>query len=191
MTFWRTFHAVNENVAFVLGLSLNIILLTVIKKVTVKSMQKYNILLLQCCCIDLIQVFISFIVKPVIVIEQKTLYYLSNGFLRPIGGWVEMLGIDLWSASVFFCINSMPVSYVFRYRTVVLNAEISKRFYILSLIIAALSASVFTIVSWKYHFMENQHLLYTAEKNIAWLMADDEGKVKASGVCPGVSFRNL
>ena len=191
MTFWRSFHSINEDAAFLLGFSLNILLLIVIKKVRVKSMKKYNILLLQCCIIDLLQVVISFVVKPVVIIHKRTLYYLSNGFLRPVGGVIEMIGIDLWSASVFFCINSMPVSYVFRYRTVCLNAEISTRFYMLSLVIAALSASIYTTVSWKFHFMDNQQLLYTAEKSISWLMADDEGKVKASGVCPGVRFNNL
>ena len=188
MTFWRNFHNVNENIAFVFGFGLNVLLLIVIKTVKVKAMQKYNILLIQCCCIDLIEVFMSFIVKPVVIIHKQNLYYLSNGLLRPIGGWIEALGIDLWSASVFFCINSMPVSYIFRYRTVCLSTETSKKFYIMSLVIAALSASTFTIISWKFHFMDNRHLLYTAEKSISWLMADDEGKVKAAAICFHVSF---
>ena len=188
MTFWRTFHSINEDLAFVFGFSLNVLLLIIIKRVEVKSMKKYNILLLQCCCVDMLQVVSSFVVKPVIVIHEKSLYYLSNGILRPIGGPVEMLGIITWTISVFFCINSMPVTYVFRYRTVCLNATISKTFYISSLIMAFLSASTFGIIQWKFHYLHNKNMTYLAENNFGWLMADDEGKVKAASVCFAVSF---
>ena len=182
------FHAINENLAFISGSSLNILLLIIVTRVRIKAMKNYNVLLLQCCFVDLIQVVISFIVKPVIVIHKRTLYYLSNGFLRPIGGVIEAVGIEAWSASVFFCISSMPVAYIFRYRTVCLSAEISPRFYILSLILAVLNSSIYTLISWKYHYNENRHLLYLAESSFPWLMADDEGKVQASGICPGVSI---
>ena len=188
MTFWRTFHAVNETIAFVFGFGLNILLLIVIHRVKIKAMQKYNILLLQCCCVDILQVITSFIVKPILVIHSKSLYYLSNGFLRSIGGDIEMLGICLWTTSVFFCINSMPVTYVFRYRTVCLNATISKTFYISSLIMAFLSASTFGMIQWKFHYLDNKNMTYLAENNFGWLMADDEGKVKAASVTFVVSF---
>ena len=190
MTFWRTFHSINEDLAFFCGLNLNLLLIIIIYKIKVKSMQKYNILLLQCCCIDLFQVIISFIVKPVVVVHKKSLYYLSNGFLRPVGGNVEMLGIISWSTSVFFCINSMPISYVFRYRTVCLNTRISKMFYVISLIVAFLSASTFGMAIWKFHYLDNRHLTYMAEQGFPWLMADNEGKVKAASVCPTVRFLN-
>src|SRR5690606_30839962 len=139
-------------------------------------------------CVDLLQVFVSFIVKPVTVMYKKSEYFLSNGFLRPIGGPIEMIGIALWTVSVFFCINSMPVSFIFRYRTLCLNTTISKKFYIASLIAAFLSASTFGIIVWKFHYLDNKDLTYLAEKSFPWLMADDEGKVKAASACPGVSF---
>ena len=188
MTFWRTFHSINEDVAFVSGLSLNLLLLFLIYNVKTKSMQKYNILLLQCCIIDLIQVVMSFIVKPVLVVHKKNLYYLSNGFLRPIGGWVEGLGIAVWTSSVFLSVDSMPVSFIFRYQTVCLHKQISTRFYVISLIVAALSASTFGFVVWKFHYLDHHHLAYMAEEGFAWLMADGNGKVKAASVCPTVSF---
>ena len=188
MAFWRTFHSINEDVAFGFGLSLNVLLLFIIKKVKIKSMQKYNILLLQCCCVDLIQVFSSFIVKPVIVIHEKSLYYLSNGPLRSIGGPIEMLGIITWATSVFFCINSMPVTYLFRYRTVCLNTTISKTFYTTSLLIAFLSASTYGMIMWKFHYLDNWNMAHLTEQNFAWLIADDEGKVKAASVCFTVSY---
>ena len=191
MTIWRTFNSINEDLAFGFGLSLNLLLLIVIHKVKVVALKKYNLLLLQCCIIDLIQVVISFLVKPVIVIHKRTLYYLSNGFLRPTGGMIEAVGIEAWLFSVFFCIGSMPVAFVFRYRTVCLRATISKKFYITALIIAALNACIYTSVSWKYHFIENRDMLYLAEEGFAWLMADDEGKVKAASACPAVSFLHL
>ena len=185
---WRTFHTINEDMAFASGLSLNLLLLFLIHKVKIKSMQKYNVLLLQCCCVDMFQIFISFIVKPVVIFHKRNEYFLSNGFLRPIGGWVEMLGITLWTISVFFCINSMPLSYIFRYRTLCLKKEVSKVFYVTSLFIALCSASSFGIIIWKYHYIDNGHLTYMAEEGFGWLMADDEGKVKAASACPGVSF---
>lgn len=186
--FWRTFHAINEDLAFGSGLSLNLLLLYLVKKVTIKSMQKYNILLIQCCCVDMFQLFISFIVKPVVIFHERNEYFLSNGFLRPFGGWVEMLGITLWTISVFFCINSMPLSYIFRYWTLCLNKEVSKKFYVISLIIAICSASSFGIIIWKFHYLDNAQWTYLAEEGIGWLMVDDEGKVKAASACPGVSF---
>ena len=190
MTFWRIFHRINEDFAFACGFSLNVLLLIVITKIQVKSLQKYNILLIQCCCVDMIQVITTFVVKPMAIVHQKNIYYMSNGFLRPIGGWVEMLGIVSWIISVFFCISSMPVSFIFRYRTVVLNAEISKKFYIISLVIVFISASTFGIIIWKFHYLDNRHLTYVAEEPLAWLVADDEGKVKTASVCFAVSFLN-
>ena len=188
MTFWRNFHLINEDLVFPIGFSLNILLLILIKKVQVKGMKQYNVLLFQCCCIDMYQCIITFIVKPVTVMHERSLYYLSNGFLRPIGGPIEMLGIIMWSTSVFLCICSMPISYIFRYRTVCLNREISNRFYIVSLSIAFVNITIFGMILWKFHYLDNQNITYLAEKNFAWLMADDEGKVKAASVCPAVSF---
>ena len=188
MTFWRTFHAINEDLAFAFGFSLNILLLIVIKKIKIKSLKEYNILLFQCCCVDLLQVVISFVVKPIIVVCEKSEYFISNGFLRPIGGDIEMLGIVSWSTSVFFCINSMPISFVFRYQTLCLNAKISMKFYVVSLIAAFLSASTFGWIMWKFHYLDNRHLTYLAEHSFSWLIADDENNVRAISVCPTVSF---
>ena len=98
-----------------------------------------------------------------------------------------MLGITLWTISVFFCINSMPISYIFRYRTLCLNKEVSKKFYVISLIVAICNASSFGIIIWKFHYIDNAQWTYLAEEGIGWLMADDEGKVKAASACPGVS----
>ena len=187
MTVWRTLHSINEDVSFSLGFFFNVLLLIVIKKVKVKSMQEYNILLFQCCCVDMFQVMTSFIVKPITVMHNRSEYFLSNGFLRSTGGDIEMLGIVAWITSVFFCIDSMPITFIFRYRTVCLNHGTSKRFYAISLIIAFLIASIFGIIVWKKHYIENGHLAYLAENNFGWLMADDKGKVKAASVCPGVS----
>ena len=179
---------INEDVAFFFGFTLNILLLVIIKKIKVNSIQKYNILLLQCCCIDMFQVFTSFITKPVLVFDKRNMYYLTNGFLRPIGGRIEMLGIIFWTVSVCFCICSMPVSYIFRYRIVCLSAEISKGFYITSLFAALSGPLIYGVFIWKFHYLDNQHLTYLAEEAFPWLMADDEGKVKAASVCPAVSF---
>ena len=191
MTFWRTFHQISEDIAFLLGFGLNILLLIVIKKIRVKSLQKYNILLFQCCCIDMLQDIISFIVKPVLIFDKQNMYYLSNGFLRPIGGPIEMVGIALWGTSACFCVCSMPVSFVFRYRTVCLNATISKTFYATSVIIAFLSASSYGIYVWKFQYMDNGQMTYLAEEPLAWLIADDEGKVKAASFCYAVSLKGF
>ena len=188
MTYWREFHSINEDLAFFFGVTLNILLLIVIKKVKVKSIHNFNILLLQCCGIDMFQVITSFIVKPIIIVYGKSEYLLSNGLLRPIGGEIEMIGIICWKVSMCFCICSMPVSYIFRYRTVVLNVEIHKGFYIISLVTAFFSASIYGVIIWKFHYLDNHHLTPLAEKGFSWLIADNEGKVKASSVCPGVSF---
>ena len=174
--------------AFIFGFSLNVLLLIVIHKIKIKILKQYNILLIQCCCVDLFQVIISFIVKPVVVFYKKDEYLLSNGFLRPIGGWVEMLGVVLWATSVMFCISSMPVSYIFRYRTVCLNAKISAKFYIFSLFIAMLVTSTFAIIVWKFHYIDGREMAYLAEKGFPWLMADDKGEVKAASVCLSVSL---
>ena len=187
MTFWRDFHRINEDLVFPFGFSLNVLLLIIIKNVKVPSLKKYNILLLQCCCIDMYQSIITFIVKPVTVMHERSLYYLSNGFLRPIGGPIEMLGIILWSTSVFLCICSMPVSFVFRHRMVVLNKQITNKFYITCLSIAVFNIAIFGTILWKFHYIDNQNMTYLAEKNFGWLMADDEGKVKAASVCLNVS----
>jgi len=188
MTFWRTFHSVNEDFAFACGFGLNVLLIVVIIKIKVKSLQKYNILLIQCCCVDMIQVITTFVVKPLAIVDHRNIYYLSNGFLRLFGGSIEMLGLVLWLNSVLLCISSMPVSFIFRYRTVVSNTAITKKFYIISLIIVFMSASTFGIIVWKFHFLDNRNLTYLAEEPLAWLLADDEGKVKAASVCFAVSF---
>ena len=186
MGFWRTLHSIHEDLIFVFGFSLNILLLVVIKKIKIKSLYKYNILLLQCCCVDLLQVLTTFVVKPITIFYHRNMYHLSNGFLRPIGGQIEVMGIALWITSVCFCVCSMPVSFIFRYRTLCLNATISKKFYIISLIVAFLSASTLGIIIWKLQYIDNGHLTYLAE-GFSWLLGDDEGKVNAVASCPGVS----
>ena len=188
MMFWRAFHFVNETLAFVFGFGLNTLLLILILTTKIKSMRKFNILLIQCCCIDMLQVLISFIVKPIIVFHNKNEYFLSNGFLRPIGGPIEMLGIVSWTSSVCFCVCATPISYIFRYRTVCLNETISTKFYVTSVIIAFLSASSYGIYAWKFHYLDNHHLAYLAEESLGWLIADNEGEVKAISFCPAVSF---
>ena len=187
MAFWRRFHEINEDLASVLGFSLNLILLIIIKTIKVRSLQNYNILLIQCCCVDMFLIVTSFIVKPVIVFHKRNEYLLSNGLLRSFGGSIEMVGICLWSTAIFFCISSMPVSYIFRYRTVCLNAQISKKFYVLSLLIAMFTAFLFGIIIWKFHYIDGRAMTYLAEEGFPWLMADNEGKVKAASACPGVS----
>ena len=191
MAFWRTFHTVNENVVFILGFTLNVLLLIVIKKVKVKAMQKYNVLLIQCCCVDLFQIFISIIVRPVTMSYNNNVYFLTNGFLRRIGGHAEMLGICLWVTSVCFCVCSMPISYVFRYRMMCLKSEISVKFYVISLVLTLPSASAVGAIVWKFHYINNHNLLYLAENGFSWLMADDEGKVKAASICPAVSLNDF
>ena len=186
MTFWRQFHFINECIAFICGFGLNTLLLIAIRKVDIKAMRKYNILLFQCCCVDMFQLIIGFLAKPVVVVHNKNVYFLSNGFLRSVGGWVEMTGIIFWAIAVFFCINSMPVSYIFRYRTLCLNAKISARFYIVSLTMAFFNASIFGILVLKFHYLDNSNMVYLAE-GLSWLMADDEGRVKAASVCLTVS----
>ena len=188
MTFWRWFHSINEDVAFGIGLTLNLLLLIIVHKIKIKAMQQYNILLLQCCCVDMFQLIVSFVVKPVTMFHNRSIYLISNGLLQQIGGDIEMVGIVLWAISVFFCINSMPVSYIFRYRMVCSNKKISRKFYLISLLMAFLSASTYGIIAWKFHYLENRHLAYHAEESFAWLMADDNGKVNAASVCPGVSL---
>ena len=188
MAFWRTFHSLNEDLVFILGFTLNIMLLIVIKKVRIKLMQKYNILLLQCCCVDMFQLLTNFIVKPIYIIHKRSLYYMSNGFLRPIGGWAEVLGICLWATSVCFCVCSMPVSFIFRYRILCLNAEISKKFYVISLTVAFLSASTMGIIVLKFQHIDNHHLVYLAEEAFPWLVAESDGRVRAVCICPAVSL---
>ena len=191
MTFWRTFHLINEDLAFVFGFVLNILLLVITKKVKVKSLQKYNTLLFQCCCVDMLQVIISIIVKPIIIVQQKNLYYLCNGFLRSTGWPIEAVGICLWTTSVFFCINSMPVSYIFRYRTVVLNAKIHKGFYIISLVTAFFSASTFGALLWTFNSSGNVEIPYSTQKSLSWLIGDDKGKISVASFYPAVSFTQL
>ena len=188
MSFWRTFHSIHEDLVFVLGFSLNVLLLIVIKTIKIKSLQKYNILLLQCCCVDLLQILITFIVKPITILHHRNLYYLSNGFLRPIGGQIEMIGILLWITSVCFCVCSMPISFIFRYRILCLNATISKKFYIISLIVAFLSASTLGITVWNFQYIDNGHLTYLTE-GFSWLLGEKEDKVKATASCSVVSFK--
>lgn len=188
MTFWRKFNSINEDLAFISGFSLNILLLILIKRVKIKAMQKYNIILFQCCCVDILQVVTSFIVKPMTLVHEKSQYFFSNGFLRPIGGPIEMLGIILWATSICFCVASMPVSCVFRYRIVCWDPEISKKFYIISLLVAFFGSSTYGGILWKFHYWDNRNMTYLAEKHFAWLLADDEGKVKAVSVCFAVSF---
>ena len=184
--FWRTFHSINEDLAFAFGFSMNILLLIVIKKVEIRSLQKYNVLLIQCCCIDMLQIITCFIVKPVVVFHKKNLYLLSNGLLRPIGGEIEMIGIISWAVFVSFCICSMPISFIFRYRIVCSHANISKGFYMISLIVAFCGALLFGVIGWKFHYLDNHNNAYLAELYFPWLMADDKGKVKAASVCPAV-----
>lgn len=191
MTFWRKFHRINEDLAFAFGFSLNLLLLILIKTIKVKAMQPYNILLLQCCCVDMFQVLTSFIVKPIEIIHEKSEYFLSNGFLRPIGGWVEIVGIALWASAVFLCICSMPLSYIFRYRTVCLNKTMSKKFYIITFSITVFSSSLYGLMVCKFHYIDYGHLAYLAEDKLSWLIADDEGKVNAISFCPAVSFTPL
>ena len=188
MAFWRKLYNTNENISFALGFSLNILLLIIIRKVDTQSIRKYNILLLQCCCIDCVLGVARFVVKPAIVIHQKNMYHLSSGFLHGIGGDIEMLGISLWGTSICLCVCSMPVSFIFRYRTMCLNTEISKQFYIISLITALLGASLYGLIIWKFHYIDYGHMTYLAEKGFAWIMGDDEGKVKAASVGLAVSF---
>ena len=102
-----------------------------------------------------------------------------------------MIGIILWSTSVFLCICSMPVSFVFRYRIVCLQEEISKKFYITSLCIALFNVSIFGTILWKFHYLDNKDMTYLAELNFGWLMADEEGKVKAASVCLSVSLHKF
>ena len=188
MTAWTTFHRVNEDLAFFFGLSLNILLLFSIKTIRIRAMRKYNILLFQCCCIDMFQVIITFVVKPTVAFYDKKAFILTNGFLRPIGGWIEVLGIGLWTVSMCLCISSLPVSYVFRYRTVVLNVDISKTFYVTSLIIAFLVSSVYGMFFYKFHYMDSHHLTYLAEAYFPWLANDKDNKVKAVSLCSTVSL---
>ena len=188
MTYWRRFHSIGEDLAFAFGFSLNILLLIVIKTIKVQAMKKYNILLFQCCCVDMFQVIISFIVKPIVIVYEANEYYLTNGFLRPIGGFVEMAGFVLWGSSVFFCINSMPVSFIFRYRILCLDSEISKKFYIIALVMAFISASSYGILIWKFYYIDDGHLTYIAEDKLSWLIPDEEGKVKAVAIGFSVSL---
>ena len=56
---------------------------------------------------------------------------------------------------------------------------------------AFLSASTYGIAIWKFHYSDYYELRYLAEEGFGWLLADDEGKVKAASISPFVSFLYL
>ncbi|KAE9547876.1 hypothetical protein FO519_008913 [Halicephalobus sp. NKZ332] len=150
-------------------------------------MKKFSYLLLQCCCIDFLLSIITFIVKPVITIYESRMYNLTGGYLRAFGGVVEMLGITIWQIFFFFTICSMPVSFVFRYRVLCQNANISIKFYFSSLAISFLCASTFGIIVFFTQYIPGKDVAYLADTKLKWLLADDEGKVLAVSV--GQMFR--
>ena len=143
MTFWRGLHSINEDVAFVFGSSLNILLLIIIEKVEVRSLKKYNVVLLQ-CWIDIFQIITNFITKPVVFHQESICRKYSNRRAPLLRAWkidsspfIRIFTVFFqwwifsWVTSVCFCMCSMPVSFIFRYRTVCLHKEISRMFYII------------------------------------------------------------
>ncbi|KAE9548175.1 hypothetical protein FO519_008615 [Halicephalobus sp. NKZ332] len=184
----RELYGLNDEIACVVGLFLNLTVILLIARSTNKNMKQYNIILLQSSVVDLMLIITTITVRPMVIITKGTEYIISDGIFHNKSQPVECLSILVWQVNVFFSMSAIPVAYIFRYRVLCCKKKITKFFYFSSITIAFLSASTFGIFGFWLYYVVGGDSVGNAEKVLSDDFRDEFGRVGAVGTLLGKSI---
>ncbi|KAE9548732.1 hypothetical protein FO519_008051 [Halicephalobus sp. NKZ332] len=173
----RNFHIFNDYISGVLGLTLNTLLIFLIRYTKNIELKKYNQILLQSVLIDIYLVFITFITKPIIVAYNHRAFVMINTVI-PVDQTVSFVLYIFWVGSVGFSMGGVSILFYFRYRTLCLGRTLSVKMQLACLFFAAIGASFLPLSYCYSYYYFNLEKLKISEELAPYFMKYD-GKVDA------------
>uniref|UniRef100_A0A7E4UMU7 G_PROTEIN_RECEP_F1_2 domain-containing protein n=1 Tax=Panagrellus redivivus TaxID=6233 RepID=A0A7E4UMU7_PANRE len=176
-----SFNTINEDVAFVIGVILNITLITFIFTTKAKELNRYNRILLQTCFVDFFFLLVTFLVKPVKIVDCGYEYLIANGLARHLPFPYRFYAFDVWMFALSLSISSVPTEFIYQYWIIVHNKDFSLKKQLFCFGIAVFASIVFAIACYYIYYERTSHLLYLGN-NIANIMSDEDGVVWTVGM---------
>jgi hypothetical protein len=113
----RRLHRLNSLSCTILGTVLNLLLIWLIQKRTVKEMRVYSRILLQTCIADLVFLAVNELTQPIFIIDGAEAIGLLNGPLGRASTPWNFAGFTLWLFNFYFSIFGICVQFIYRYLT--------------------------------------------------------------------------
>ncbi|KAL7075704.1 hypothetical protein ACQ4LE_005175 [Meloidogyne hapla] len=127
---------INYIFCLIIGGILNLLVIWLVFKKTPKEMLVYSKIILQTSFCDLTFLIISFIVKPVLLLQDNTFMILENGFGNSFERPLNVIIYYIWIFNCFFISVGITVQFVYRYLILCRGIEIKTGRYFLMLTIA-------------------------------------------------------
>ncbi|KAI1711593.1 serpentine type 7TM GPCR chemoreceptor srd domain-containing protein [Ditylenchus destructor] len=110
-----TLHNINCWAVVTLGLTLNGLLIWLVKNRSTKEMNAYRRILLQTCFVDIFMIVIIGIVQPIYIVHNGYNTMISNGISSNFGHSLEFVFMMCWFFGLYFSIlsNYVPVAYCY------------------------------------------------------------------------------
>ncbi|KAI1710557.1 serpentine type 7TM GPCR chemoreceptor srd domain-containing protein [Ditylenchus destructor] len=174
---WRLtsqLHTINEYSVAICGFCLNILLIWLILKKSVKEMKIYSKILLQTCFIDFVLLTFIGSVQPIYIVSDGWNLMVPNGPFRTIGHPWNFLLMASWFFMVHISISTNCVPFIYRYLVICRSRAVSAFQYFLMLVACALVITVyFCLLTWStYPPEEQQNRNYTAVIQILGMKLD-------------------
>ncbi|KAE9554205.1 hypothetical protein FO519_002569 [Halicephalobus sp. NKZ332] len=170
----REINRINDDISTFVGILVNSILIWLILHVRIDGMKKYNRILLQTCVVDVYLTIATFIVKPIILVDEGAEYFLMNGLFRKATPFAGQIFFQIWTFALIFNITSVPVATIFRYRVLCLNQEFSLFDQLRYLGVSVISTVIFCVIIFSTYFFASEEDLLKAES--LEFLADDDGR---------------
>ncbi|KAE9549103.1 hypothetical protein FO519_007685 [Halicephalobus sp. NKZ332] len=174
----RLFHTVNDYVAALVGFCCTSFMIYLIRQSRNVELKKYNIIMLQSTFIDLALNMMNFLAKPIIVTNDHTLSIIIN----PIFDFGKDFDVALfitWVIALYFSICAVPISFIYRYRTLCQNKAFPTELHFGCLFVAGLFAITYAFHAFYAFVVRTQHFMNLSEELAPWF-ADNSGKVDAT-----------
>ncbi|KAI6190574.1 hypothetical protein M3Y97_00133300 [Aphelenchoides bicaudatus] len=121
----RHWHFTYEIVVGSLAFLSNFLLIYLAIYKTGKHMQKYSLVLIQNCLVDIVFNMLNMIFVPVVEMKDGNLFYMLGGPLEHLEKPYTCLFWMLFLEGLLICIINVPLQFVYRYLMVVKNIQLS------------------------------------------------------------------
>nr|CAD2174590.1 unnamed protein product [Meloidogyne enterolobii] len=125
----RTVYTVLDSFVLFVGLSMNSLLIYLIRTKTAAGMEIYKKLLYMSCFMDLIVSFWTFIVQPIPVISHGYRTVLMNGIFRKSSQPIRYAVYLIWVQMLIFFLITTITQYAYRFCILCRNGVVSLKFF--------------------------------------------------------------
>uniref|UniRef100_A0A7E4VT45 G protein-coupled receptor n=1 Tax=Panagrellus redivivus TaxID=6233 RepID=A0A7E4VT45_PANRE len=146
----RNLKFVNNVIANVLSIVLNLFLIAVIQTQAKKQLRHYRKVLLLSTIVDLMLASLGLVLQPIYFAPNGIFIILIDGIIRPLPQPWTTVAVMLPLFVMYLLLTIVPVSFIYRYMLICKNTEPSSRVFV-CLIGAAIGVSAGYTSVWTFH----------------------------------------